>query len=1134
MSQHRIGHRRPVAALITLTLTSGTLAGLGVLAAAPAGATPGPACNQPTVTLPAGSAGSYTVPAGATLVSVTASGAKAVDNGTFGSGGAHGGAGATVTTSLSVTPGQALDYTVGTAGSTSSGGLTGTSPSGGGTTPYSGNNYLGSGGGGATFVSTAGVVLVAAGGGGGSGYYSLSGGAAGPGGSTGVTAGSVYSGGNAAGRNGEVIQGGGTTAGAGGPAGSSYGAGFSGSGMLGGSGATSSGAGGGGGGYTGGGGGAFGQGSPQGGGAGSSYSASSYTIVGNGGTGSLTISAPADPTFQSTTSNLFIENQSNTFLVCAPGGPGTVLSFTGTLPTGVTFHDNGDGTATLSGTPTQTGDFALTFTSISSIATEHQSFTLTSHDITAKTLVVTASPSSVTAGGLVSGTITAYDAQGAVATTDQDAISFTDTDLQATVPGGHLVNGAATFSTHLKTVGSQTVTVTDAGISGTSNAVTVTPAAATSYTVVPPSSATAGITVPTTITAMDPYGNIDTNDNGDVTVSSTDSAVTQTPTVTLAAGTVTLPVMFFTAGNQTITANDAGSSGVTGSSSPVSVSAGATTQLVETTATSVTAGSTNSISVQPQDAFGNDTNATDTVHFTSSDPNAVLPADGPVNALGAPLVTLKTAGSQTVTVTDVTNSGVTASTVTVSVVAGPAQGVSPNVGNQQSTPAGHDFGSPLSVLVTDANGNPVANQSVTFTSPGGVLATFGGAATTVAVTNSAGIATAGVLTAGGTPGDVTITASAMSPGFMMCPPFCPPSPPVTLGSTAFTETVTASDAAVAAVAKTSSGVGIDTQSTQVVLPAGITMTLLDAAGAPATTVYNANGTYVLDPTTGLINFVAVDGFVGTALPVTYQLTDGFNFTATSTYTPTVTAPAPVVPPANPVAPPVAPPTPAPAPVSAPLGVAHVSSAARTVLTGSTVPATCSVTVATIGTCRTALTARVSGRQVVLGTSSMVKASAGSSKVKTVIHLNRLGRALAAQVGGVQATTWASVTKSDGRVLSTKVTVLLVDKHVVVPAAVLFLSKQTTLTSTAHRQLKALKADLGPVSTITCIGYADARGNAVTNAALGKARATTVCAALAKHGVKRVMVTKGDAHPVASNATAAGQALNRRVEITLTY
>ena len=55
----------------------------------------------------------------------------------------------------------------------------------------------------------------------------------------------------------------------------------------------------------------------------------------------------------------------------------------GSLPAGVTFTDNGDGTATLSGTPaTGTGGtYPLTVTASSSVGSTTQSFTLTVEEL---------------------------------------------------------------------------------------------------------------------------------------------------------------------------------------------------------------------------------------------------------------------------------------------------------------------------------------------------------------------------------------------------------------------------------------------------------------------------------------------------------------------------------------------------------------------------------------------------------------------------------------------------------------------------------------------------------------------------------------------------------------------------------
>ena len=68
------------------------------------------------------------------------------------------------------------------------------------------------------------------------------------------------------------------------------------------------------------------------------------------------------------------------------------------------------------------------------------------------------------------------------------------------------------------------------------------------------------------------------------------------------------------------------------------------------------------------------------------------------------------------------------------------------------------------------------------------------------------------------------------------------------------------------------------------------------------------------------------------------------------------------------------------------------------------------------------------------------------------------------------------------------------------------------------------------------GYADARGPSEANKALGKARAEAVRAALVARGIdagRIETVSGGESDPVDSNATASGQAENRRTELVVT-
>ncbi|GGE97361.1 OmpA family protein [Sphingomonas prati] len=75
----------------------------------------------------------------------------------------------------------------------------------------------------------------------------------------------------------------------------------------------------------------------------------------------------------------------------------------------------------------------------------------------------------------------------------------------------------------------------------------------------------------------------------------------------------------------------------------------------------------------------------------------------------------------------------------------------------------------------------------------------------------------------------------------------------------------------------------------------------------------------------------------------------------------------------------------------------------------------------------------------------------------------------------------------------------------------------------------------PTSRIRIVGYADARGASEANVALGKSRADSVKAGLLASGIAADRIetaSGGENDPVDSNATAAGQAENRRTELVV--
>nr|WP_227817670.1 OmpA family protein [Nitrogeniibacter aestuarii] len=83
-------------------------------------------------------------------------------------------------------------------------------------------------------------------------------------------------------------------------------------------------------------------------------------------------------------------------------------------------------------------------------------------------------------------------------------------------------------------------------------------------------------------------------------------------------------------------------------------------------------------------------------------------------------------------------------------------------------------------------------------------------------------------------------------------------------------------------------------------------------------------------------------------------------------------------------------------------------------------------------------------------------------------------------------------------------------------------------ATAMTALSAARADI--------VGHTDSAGRASYNQRLSEDRAEAVRAYVAGKGVETARMSasgKGEAEPIADNATAEGRAANRRVEISVT-
>jgi hypothetical protein len=190
--------------------------------------------------------------------------------------------------------------------------------------------------------------------------------------------------------------------------------------------------------------------------------------------------------------------------------------------------------------------------------------------------------------------------------------------------------------------------------------------AATHFQVSAPATTVAGNYFPLTVTALTAGNQEDALYQGTVVLTSNDSKFVPPPPYTLTlfdGGAHTFFVDLQKAGSRTITATDTVTSSITGTAT-VSVQAAAATHYSVTGPSSAKIGVPFNITVTALDRFGNvATGYRGTVHFTSTDPAAVLPSDYTYTATDKGKhtfsVTLNTAGTQTITATDTVTSSIT-------------------------------------------------------------------------------------------------------------------------------------------------------------------------------------------------------------------------------------------------------------------------------------------------------------------------------------------------------------------------------------------------------------------------------------------------------------------------------------------
>ncbi len=355
------------------------------------------------------------------------------------------------------------------------------------------------------------------------------------------------------------------------------------------------------------------------------------------------------------------------------------------------------------------------------------------------------------------------------------------------------VASAGSFTANLTMGGPYTVTASSGSLTAVNFSLSNTVGAATHFSVSAPSSATSGTSFSFTVTALDAGNNTATGYTGTVHFSSSDGSATLPSNSTLTSGAGTFSATLTTAGNQTVTATDLGSSSITGTSGQINVivlpvfgvaegyigtftqgaTSGTLTITVSNTAgaSSVTSGTTTVTETLPTgftavSFSGAGWSCSGTTAITCSSTQAVNGGTS-FNAIGINVAVAATAVNPTTTNAATASGGTaaasaTSGTLSLAVVQVPASMAAGSGTSPQTAAVNTSFGTNLSVTVKDAANNPVPGASVTFTAPlAGATGAFSNLSNMIVVqTNSSGVASAGSFTANWTAGGpYTVTAA---------------------------------------------------------------------------------------------------------------------------------------------------------------------------------------------------------------------------------------------------------------------------------------------------------------------------------------------------------------------------------------
>ena len=164
------------------------------------------------------------------------------------------------------------------------------------------------------------------------------------------------------------------------------------------------------------------------------------------------------------------------------------------------------------------------------------------------------------------------------------------------------------------------------------------------FVIAGPASITAGTAGTFTISVLNPDGSADTGYSGTVHITSSDPQAVLPTNFTITGGTATFSATLKTAGVQSLTATDTATSGITGGDAGITVNPAAASRFVLSAPSSIKSGKAFSVTLTVEDAYGNVvTGYVGTVHFSSSDSTATLPANYTFTAADAGVYTFTNA-----------------------------------------------------------------------------------------------------------------------------------------------------------------------------------------------------------------------------------------------------------------------------------------------------------------------------------------------------------------------------------------------------------------------------------------------------------------------------------------------------------